>query len=99
MAPSKTVSVRQALQFVADNPVMLDDDMLQKPVFELVARSLYDIANSPNPQVRGATSRANKARKLILDRLVGKRKPGTRPATKVKAELNFVDLTGGEIPA
>lgn len=93
----KTVTIKQALQNVADYPVMVDDDMLNKPVYELVARTLFDIANRPDASVRGSMGRANKARKLILDRMVGKRRPGSHPATREVQQINFIDLTGGEL--
>jgi hypothetical protein len=92
----KNVSIKQALQQVADYPQMVDDDLLGKPTYELVARSLFDIANRPDANVRGSMARANKARKLILDRMVGRRRPGSHPATREVQQLDFIDLTGGE---
>ena len=50
----KNVTIRQALQHVADFPQPLDDEVLQMPVYELVARSLFDIANRPDASVRGS---------------------------------------------
>lgn len=94
---AKVVTVRQALQFVADNPVMADDDVLQKPTYELISRTLFDIANRPDDKVRGSLKRANVARKLIMDRLTGRRRPGSHPATRNPIQLDFVDLTGGEL--
>lgn len=91
------VTIRQALQNVADFPQMVDDDMLQKPVYELVARSLFDIANRPDVSVRGSMGRANKARKLILERMVGRRRAGSHPATREVVQVDFIDLTGGEL--
>ena len=91
------VSIRDALQRVADNPVMLDDEIIQLPVHELVCRTLFDIANRPDANQRGSMGRANKARKMILDRLVGKRRAGSHPATRNEVSINFVDLTGGEL--
>lgn len=95
----KTVTVQQALQNVADNPVPRTDELIQLPVHELMARSLFEIANQPDIKVRGSMARANRARKMIMDRLVGKRRPGTHPSTKAPVEIEFVDLTGGEIEA
>ncbi len=89
------VTIRQALQAVADNPRMLDDELIQVPIHELVSRNLFEIANHPDSNVRGANARANKARKLILERLVGKRRPGTGPAAKQEEQIEFVDLTSG----
>jgi len=90
----KTVTVRQALQNVADYPRMVDDEIIQTPAHELIARTLFDIANRPDASVRGSMSRANKARRMILNRLVGKRRPGSHPATRNEVEVEFVDLTG-----
>jgi hypothetical protein len=94
---SKPVTIRAALQHVVDYPMPLNDEIINQPVHEMVARTLFDIANRPDASVRGSMARANKARKLILDRLEGKRRPGTRPAAKAVRDLEFVDLTGGEI--
>lgn len=93
----KIVTIRQALQQVADYPVQLSDDLLQAPVYELVARSLFDIANRPDASVRGSMAKANKARKMILDRMVGKRRAGSHPATREVIQVEFIDLTGGEL--
>jgi hypothetical protein len=93
----KTVTVRQALQNVADYPRMVDDEIIQTPAHELIARTLFDIANRPDASVRGSMSRANKARRMILNRMVGKRRPGSHPATRNEVEVEFVDLTGKTI--
>jgi hypothetical protein len=99
VGPVKVVTIREALQRVADYPKPLNDEWLQMPVHELVARSLFDIANSPDSKVRGANSRANKARKMILDRMAGRRRSGTKPVSTGAIDITFVDLTGGEISA
>lgn len=93
----KIVTVRQALQNVANYPEPLDDELIQHPVHELVCRALFEIANNPDSSQRGAMTRANKARKIILDRMVGKRRPGSHPATRGDEAIEFVDLTGGEL--
>lgn len=92
-----SVTVQQALQYVADNPVPKTDETIQLPVHELVSRALFEISNHPDASVRGSMTRANKARKMIFDRLVGKRRSGSHPATRSKATLRFIDLTGKEI--
>ena len=92
-----TVTIRDAMQAVADHPDIRTDELIQLPVHELIVRNLFEIANKPDPNVRGATARATKARKMILDRLVGRRRPGSHPATKVEVSIDFVDLTGGEL--
>lgn len=90
-----STTVRQALQNVANYPEPLTDDVVNMPVHELVARSLFDIANRPDASVRGSMSRANKARKMILERLDGKRRTGTSPAVKDGSAIEYFDLTGG----
>jgi hypothetical protein len=94
----KVVTVRQALQDVADRPYLDTDEIIQVPVHELVSRALFEIANKPDATQRGSMARANKARKLIMDRLVGKRRAGSHPATRSEVSIDFVDLTGrGEL--
>lgn len=92
------VTIQQALQQVADDP-QNPDDALNAPVHELVCRALFEIANNPDTKVRGSLNRANRARRLILDRMVGKRKPGTHPATKTPQHVEFRDLTSHQLPA
>ena len=93
----KSVTVRQALQNVADYPTPLDDEVIQSPVHELVARTLFDIANRPDASVRGSMSRANRARRMILDRMVGKRRAGSHPATRIRGRHRVRRPTGGEL--
>jgi hypothetical protein len=93
----KRITIRAALQNVADNPKLLTDELIQLPVHELVCRNLFEIANRPDAGQRGSLARANKARKMILDRLVGKRRAGSHPATRTEVSIDFVDLTGGEL--
>lgn len=95
----KHVTIRQALLYVSDHPIQETDEAIQVPCHELISRTLFEIANTPDASVRGSMSRANKARKMILDRLVGKRRPGSHPATRVQTPIEFVDLTSGELPA
>lgn len=95
----KSVTIRQSLQHVADYPNPIDDNVLQHPVHELISRSLFDIANRPDASVRGSLTRANRARKMILDRMGGRRRAGTAPPVKQESSLTFVDLTGGELDA
>ncbi len=93
------VTIKQALQSVADNPQMQTDELIQVKAHELIARSLFEISNNGDASVRGSMSRANKARKMILDRMIGKRRPGSHPATRVTRPINFVDLTTGAVEA
>lgn len=94
----KIVTIKQAMQNVADNPEMRTDDMISLPAHELVIRTLFEIANSPSDKP-GARTAANTARSMIFNRMVGRRKTGSHPATHKKVEIEFVDLTGGEIEA
>jgi hypothetical protein len=93
----KSVTVREALQQVADYPGLVDDEMIQIPCYELISRTLFDIANRPDQAVRGSLGRANRARRMILNRLVGKRRAGSHPATRTNVEVEFLDLTGKEL--
>jgi hypothetical protein len=93
----RIITVRQALQQVADHPVMDTDDLLNVKVHELVARSLFEIANGANMNKRGSMNRANVARQMILMRMIGRRRAGSHPATNTKVRLEFTDLTGGAI--
>ena len=90
----KGTTIRQAIQHVADYPDAVDDNWLEMPVHELVVRTLFDIANRPDASVRGSHAAANKAREMIFNRLVGRRRAGTHPAVINGTELTFVDLTG-----
>jgi hypothetical protein len=69
------------------------DELTQVPMHELICRTLFEIANRPDASVRGSQGRANKARKMILDRLVGRRRAGSHPATRTEIQLEFRDLT------
>jgi hypothetical protein len=90
---ARNVTIQQALQNVADHPVLQTDELVNVHVHELVTRALYEIANRPDATVRGSMARANKARRMILDRLVGKRRAGSHPATRVDVPIEFEDLT------
>ena len=93
----KVVTIRQALQHVVDNPTLKSDDLIGLPAHELVARTLFEIANGAKMNDRNSLARANVARNMIFLRLVGRRRAGSHPATEKKVELKFVDLTGGEL--
>jgi hypothetical protein len=88
------ITIRQALQHVADNPVLDTDELINVPACELVCRTLFEIANSPTKDHRGSMSRANAARTMIFDRLVGRRRAGSHPATRQTVEITFADLAG-----
>ena len=89
-------TVREALQHVADYPVPVEDDVITQHTGELIARTLYDIANKPDANVRGSMARANKARRLIMNYLTGRRRSGTAPHDTKVAILRMQDLTGEE---
>jgi len=93
----KIVTIRQALQHVADNPTLKTDELLDVKAHELVARTLYEIANGAQMSERGSLTRANIARNMIFNRLVGRRRTGSHPATGKVSEVEFADLTRGEI--
>ena len=92
------VTVQQALQKAADT--WQDDrelDWTMAPVHHLVALTLFDIANGGSTKERGSIGRATKAQKIILNRMVGLRRPGSRPISKTSDGIEFVDLTAGAL--
>lgn len=94
-------TVRDALRFVAANPHWPDENLesrLEMPVWELVARNLFDIANYPDAKVVGSVNKATRAQRILLDRLSGTRRMGTNPAVKRANKLQMVDLTVASIP-
>ena len=95
---TKNKSVQEALQWVADHPPTALDPDVDTPAWELVGQTLFHIANTPNPRVRGSMGRATTAQKMIADRLTGRRRPGTHPAQVEVEEIDFADLTKGVIP-
>lgn len=88
-------SVRESLQWVATHPLDPTVEPIDMPVWEHVGRTLFELANSPDAKVRGAMGRATKAQRMISDRLVGTRRPGTHPVVKKESTISFVDLTAG----
>ena len=95
---SRHKTVRQALQYVADHPE-LTTAPIDTPMWELIARILFELANNPDPKVRGSMARATRAQKMIADRLVGTRRRGTHPSQLRRQEVLFRDLTRGELDA
>ncbi len=86
------VTVKEALQKFADNP-QREKDPIDTPVWVLISEQLFNIANSPNPKIRGSMAKSTRAQKMIFDRLTGKRRAGSRPATKEVKKIHFIDLT------
>ena len=92
----RSVSVRKALQYVTDHPEMTTDP-IDTPVWELISRILFDIANTPDIRKRGSLARARRAQEIIAVRLVGTRRRGTHPATLSNNAVKLRDLTEGMI--
>ena len=90
----RRVTVKQALQAVADNPHLDTDNFIELPAHELICRTLFDLANGAQLGNPASLNKANAARNLIFQRMVGRRKPGTHPARKSQQQLAFKDLTG-----
>ena len=86
-------TIRQALTYVDRYPDWPETQRLDMPVWELVARNLFDIANQPNVRVRGSMAKATRAQKILLDRLTGTRRQGTNPAVRNSKSLKLRDLT------
>ena len=93
---AKHKDIRSALSYVASHP-QLKADPIDSPVWELVARALFEVANNPNPKVRGSLARSTRAQRMISRRLVGLRRPGSHPAVHRNDKISFVDLTAGSI--
>lgn len=92
------MTIQKALQLVADHPDPETDVVLDLKVHELVCRALFEVANSPDVKVRGSMSRALRAQRLIMNRMVGARRNGTHPVARKTAKLKFVDLTQSQLP-
>ena len=92
------VTIQQALTRVSEKwESARDMDMIGTPVYELIGFTLFDIANSGDVRVRGSIRRSTRAQKIIMNRMVGLRRPGSRPITRENDGLEFVDLTVGVI--
>ena len=92
------VTIQQALTKVSEKwESARDMDMIGTPVYELIGFTLFDIANSGDVRVRGSIRRSTRAQKIIMNRMVGLRRPGSRPVTRENDGLEFVDLTVGVI--
>jgi hypothetical protein len=90
------VTIQQSLQQVADNPRLPTDDLIAVPVHLLISYTLFEIANGAELDDKKSMARANTARTMIFQRLVGRRRAGSHPATRKSNELKFKDLTGDE---
>jgi hypothetical protein len=94
----KMKTVREALQYTADNPVPTTDP-IDTPMWYLVCSELFHVANTPSVKVKGSMRRATAAQRLILNRLVGLRRSGSSPAVSTQNQVQFVDLTAGLLEA
>jgi hypothetical protein len=85
-------TVKEALEFVAKHPEP-SRPPIEMPIWELISRQLFEASHKVGGNAL-AMKRATAAQKMIFDRLAGKRRPGTHPATvKTKRELKVLDLT------
>ncbi len=92
------VTIQQALTKVSEKwEAARDMDIIGTPVYELIGFALFDIANSGDARIRGSIRRSTRAQKIIMNRMVGLRRPGSRPITRENDGLEFVDLTVGVI--
>ena len=92
------MTIQQALTRVSEKwESARDMDMIATPVYELIGFTLFDIANSGDARIRGSIRRSTRAQKIIMNRMVGLRRPGSRPITRENDGLEFVDLTVGVI--
>ena len=92
------VTIQQALTRVSEKwESARDMDMIGTPVYELIGFTLFDIANSGDARIRGSIRRSTRAQKIIMNRMVGLRRPWSRPITRENDGLEFVDLTMGVI--
>ena len=93
----KSKTIKAALEYVPKHPDWSGGTRVDSPVWESVARTLFDLANHPDVRVVGAVNRATRAQKIILNRTTGTRRAGTHPAQRAQVKLNMVDLTGGGV--
>jgi len=94
----KHKTIRQALQYVADHPGWPSDDFhdrIEMPVWEMVSRNLFDIANLTDTSTRAGFARSTRAQRIILDRLTGTRRTGTNPAVRRDKAVKLLDLGAG----
>lgn len=89
-------SIQEALEYVSRNPIPTADP-IDTPVWELVARMLYDIASTPNPKARGGLTKAARAQRMLMERKVGRRRTGSQPLVRERNGISFKDLTLGGI--
>lgn len=87
----KHKSVKEALEYVSRHPSPTTDP-INMPVWELIARQLYETAHQAGGTRTQIKSTAA-AQKMILDRVVGKRRTGTHPAVRKEEKVLLADFT------
>ena len=95
MSGNRWRTIKEALEYVPKHEDWSGGTRVDSPVWESVARTLFDTANNPDARVVGAVNRSIRAQKIILNRTTGLRRAGTHPAQRAQVQLNMVDLTGG----
>ena len=88
----KHKSVKEALEYVARHPTPPAIPPLAMPIWELVARQLFEAAGHIGGN-KNQMKVTNAASKIILDRVVGRRKTGTHPAVAQKQQVTIADFT------
>ena len=93
MALAKNKTVKSALAYVEKHPEWPEDSKrLDMPIWEFVARNLFEHANNPDSRVVGSVGRATRAARIILDRTTGTRRSGTAPAARIDKTVTFKGL-------
>jgi hypothetical protein len=90
-------TVREAILFVAQNPDRPSTPPLDMPIWELIARNLFEHATKPDARVQGSMNRSVRAQQIILNRTTGTRRTGTHPAQAADQRIKFADMTKGVI--
>lgn len=91
----KWKTIKEALDYIPRHPDWSGGTRVDSPVWESVARILYEYANHPDVRVVGAVNKAVRAQKIIMNRTTGTRRAGTHPAQRANVQLHMIDLTGG----
>lgn len=87
----KHKTVKEALEYVSRHPEP-GGDPINMPVWELVARQLFEKAHQAGGTKTEMKTTAA-AQKLIFDRIVGRRKTGTHPAVREEKKIRLIDFT------
>lgn len=95
---AKHKTVHEALASYVRDPNRKEPP-IELPMWYLISQVLFETANSPNPKIKSSLARATRAQKIIADRLVGTRRPGSHPAVSKNTRIGFIDLTAGALEA